>query len=195
MPCLYQLLPQSDLESPPEHCFAAAWAEAWIFGRIWSCVKGAMVVVKVNHDDRKPLKQSWLRSHIMLCSQEISDMMSPPYSWGKNLAMVVPSKPSTASFHFPSPSVYRLVRVNERERVTRKGTHQVVHVCSSAQVSPVIVCPLQIPMILAVGLSSRRIGNVPIGCLQQRRSGTPIPDLLRPVNIGLILGVATQTSC
>jgi hypothetical protein len=45
--------------------------------------------MKVSHEERKPLKQSWLRSQIIHGSQEASDMIWPPKSWGKNVRNVV----------------------------------------------------------------------------------------------------------
>lgn len=64
-----------------------------------------MVVVKVSQEDKKPLKQSWFRSHIMLGSQETSDITLLPYSFGKNLEKVLASKPSRPFFHLSAPFV------------------------------------------------------------------------------------------
>lgn len=59
----------------------------------------------VSQDAKNPLKQSWFRSHIMLGSQAVSDMMLLPNFLGKKVLKVVFNKPSIPSFHFSSPLV------------------------------------------------------------------------------------------
>lgn len=72
-------------------------------------------------------------------------------------------------------------------------TYVVMHVSRPAHIGGIIVSPLEIPVIGALGVAGGRVGDVPTLLLQQRGGGTPVPDALGPFSVGLISGVKSET--
>ena len=68
----------------------------------------------------------------------------------------------------------------------------VVHVAGPADVGRVVVGPLPVAVVGALGLAGGGVGNVPVLLLEQRSRGTPVPNTLRPFRICLIAGIECQ---
>lgn len=97
----------------------------------------------------------------------------------------------------PFGSGIRLVPVSiarALSAVQRKGTNHVIHICGTHQVGAIIVCPLDVTMVLAIGGDTGRVGNMPGRIVQQRGRRAPVPDLLGPICICLIPGEPGESS-